>query len=129
MFHLQNELTIFIVYLNNLIITRDFKNKNELKINPSKYLFIYLYKFNSFQPLYVCKRIYYFSATASKSASSTTTFLPPNNNTFTISFQASFGLYLFLAYLLLYYIRELFLIPLSLEVFRIDFRSIKYSRV
>ena len=76
MFHLQNELTIFIVRLNNLIITRDFKNKNELKINPSKYLFIYLYKFNSFQPLYVCKRIYYFSATASKSASSSTTFFP-----------------------------------------------------
>ena len=46
MFHLQNELTIFIVRLNNLIIIQDFKSKNELKINPSKYLFIYLYKFN-----------------------------------------------------------------------------------
>lgn len=46
MFHLQNELTIFIVRLNNLIIIQDFKSKNELKINPSKHLFIYLYKFN-----------------------------------------------------------------------------------
>lgn len=46
MFHLQNELTIFIVRLNNLIIIRDFKSKNELKINPSKYLFICLYKSN-----------------------------------------------------------------------------------
>lgn len=43
MFHLQNELTIFIVRLNNLIIIQDFKSKNELKINPSKHL---LYKFN-----------------------------------------------------------------------------------
>jgi len=34
MFHLQNELTIFIVRLNNLIIIQDFKSKNELKINP-----------------------------------------------------------------------------------------------
>lgn len=49
MFHLQNELTIFIVRLNNLIIIQDFKSKNELKINPSKYLFIYLYKFNFHQ--------------------------------------------------------------------------------
>ena len=46
MFPLQNELTLLIVHLNDLIIIQDFKSKNELKINPSKYLFIYLYKFN-----------------------------------------------------------------------------------